>query len=57
VKRSLARHGFTRPIELDEDPERQDKLTTWIEFLDFEHWFYDKDMRIVKRLQPEYDEL
>ncbi|KAH7317404.1 hypothetical protein BKA65DRAFT_483624 [Rhexocercosporidium sp. MPI-PUGE-AT-0058] len=56
LKRSLARHGFTRPIELDKDPERQDKLTTWIEFLDFKHWFYDKDIRIVKHLQPEYDE-
>ena len=56
VKRSLARHGFTRPVELAEDLDRQDKLTTWIEFLDFEHWFYDKDIRIVKRLQPGYDE-
>ncbi|KAK0112338.1 hypothetical protein ONS96_001585 [Cadophora gregata f. sp. sojae] len=55
VKRSLARHGFTRLVELNKDPERQDKLTTWIEFLDFEHWHYDKDARIVKRLQPKYD--
>lgn len=55
VERSLARHGFTRPFKLDEDPERQDKLTTWIEYLDYEYWLYDKDMRIVKRLQPQYD--
>ena len=55
VERSLARHGFTRPFKLDEDPERQDKLTTWIEYLDYEFWLYDKDMRIVKRLQPQYD--
>jgi hypothetical protein len=55
VKRSFARHGFTRPFELDENLERQDKLMTWIEFLDYEYWKQDKDMKFVKRLQPEYD--
>jgi hypothetical protein len=56
VKGGLAEHGFTRPFQLDEDPERQDKLTTWIEFLDYEYWWYDKDIRVVKRHQPRYDE-
>ncbi|CZR65639.1 uncharacterized protein PAC_15539 [Phialocephala subalpina] len=56
VKQGLAEHGFTRAFQLDEDPERQDKLTTWIEFLDYEYWWYDKDMRFVKRQQPQYDE-
>jgi hypothetical protein len=56
VKGGLAEHGFTRPFQLDEDPERQDKLTTWIEYLDFEYWWYDKDMRFVKRHQLRYDE-
>jgi hypothetical protein len=55
VKRSFARHGFTRPFQLDEDLERQDKLTTWIEFLDYEYWKQDKDAKFVKRHQPEYD--
>jgi len=40
----------------DEDPERQDKWTTWVEYLDYEYWWYDKDMRFVKRHQQRYDE-
>ena len=56
VKGGLVEHGFTRSFQLEEDPERQDKLTTWIEYLDFEYWWYDKDMRFVKRLKPRYDE-
>ena len=56
VKGGLAEHGFTRSFRLEEDPERQDKLTTWIEYLDFEYWWFDRDMRFVKRLQPQYDE-
>ncbi|KAL9013440.1 MAG: hypothetical protein Q9173_001867 [Seirophora scorigena] len=56
VKRSLARHDFARLFEPIEDLEHQDKLTTWIEFLDYEYWLYDKDMRFVKHGQPQYDE-
>ncbi|KAL8907052.1 MAG: hypothetical protein Q9207_001632 [Kuettlingeria erythrocarpa] len=56
VKRSLAKHEFTRPFEPIEDLEHQDKLTTWIEFLDYEYWLYDKDMAFVKRRQPQYDQ-
>ncbi|KAL8913492.1 MAG: hypothetical protein Q9171_001680 [Xanthocarpia ochracea] len=56
VKRSLARHEFTRPFEPLEDLEHQDELTTWVEFLDYEYWLYDKDMRFLERRQPQYDE-
>ena len=56
VKQGLAEHGVMRPFNMEEDPERQDKLTTWIEYLDFEYWWYDKDMRFVKRHQARYDE-
>ncbi|KAH6722615.1 hypothetical protein BKA61DRAFT_179236 [Leptodontidium sp. MPI-SDFR-AT-0119] len=56
VKRSFARHEFTRLFELDEDLERQDKLTTWIEYLDYEYWKQDKATNVVKRLQLQYDE-
>jgi hypothetical protein len=56
LKRSFARHDFTRPYQLDEDPERQDKLTTWIEFLDYEYWIYDRYMATLKLRQPMYDE-
>lgn len=56
VTQGLAEHGFMRSFKLEENPEQQDKLTTWIEYLDFEYWWYDKDMRFVKHHQPRYDE-
>lgn len=37
VKQGLAEHEITQPFQLNEDPERQDKLTTWIEFLGYEY--------------------
>ncbi|KAK2791411.1 hypothetical protein FQN52_004845 [Onygenales sp. PD_12] len=40
VKERLTKHGFTQTFQLDEDPTRQDKLTTWIEYLSFEYDFY-----------------
>jgi hypothetical protein len=42
LKERLAKHGFTRQFQLDEDPTRQDKLTTWIEYLGYEYWWYDQ---------------
>lgn len=42
VKERLKRHGFTRPFQLDKDAARQDKLTTWIEYLGYEYWWYDQ---------------
>lgn len=52
----LARHGFQRPFQLDEDLDRQDKLATWVEFLNYEYQDYDKDVRFVERHQKEFDE-
>lgn len=57
VKRRLARHDFTRPFELDEDPKNQDKLTTWIEYLNYEYWWLDKHTCDIERLEPEHDRL
>ena len=56
VKRRLAQHGFTRSFQLDEDPKRQDRLTTWIEYLNYECWWYERYSREVWRQQPYYDE-
>jgi hypothetical protein len=56
VRCRLARHKFTRTFQLDENPKRQDKLTTWIEYLNFEYWWYDRYASSVKRQQPLYDE-
>lgn len=35
---------------------RQDKLTTWIEYLNYEYSWYDRYIRLFKKRQPEYDE-
>lgn len=56
VSRRLAKYGFTRPFQLDRDLNRQDKLTTWIEYLGFEHLFYDAPASYVKRFQRRHDE-
>ncbi|PQE30160.1 ankyrin 2,3 unc44 protein [Rutstroemia sp. NJR-2017a WRK4] len=56
VRKGLVAHGFTRSFKLEEDPARQDKLTTWFEYLDYEYWWYDKDVRVVERYQQQYDE-
>ncbi|KAK3302818.1 uncharacterized protein B0T15DRAFT_504125 [Chaetomium strumarium] len=56
AKRRLAKHGFTRTFQLDKDPARQDKLTTWIEYLNYEYSWHDRYERSIKRLRPEYDE-
>lgn len=56
VQKRLAKYGFERPFQLDEHLDRQDKLATWIEFLNYEYQDYDKDMRFVERHQPEFDE-
>lgn len=55
AKRRLARHGFTKAFEFDIDPSRQDKLTTWIEYLNYEYSWLDKHRRYLTKLQPAYD--
>ncbi|KJZ79925.1 hypothetical protein HIM_00639 [Hirsutella minnesotensis 3608] len=55
MKRRLARHGFTRPFQLQEDPKQQDKLTTWIEYLYFEYWWLDRYNDAIERLKPDHD--
>ncbi|KAL8346173.1 hypothetical protein RB598_000193 [Gaeumannomyces tritici] len=56
VKRRLARHGFTRPFELSQDPKQQGKLETWIEYLCFEYWWLDLFTRAIERRQQKRDE-
>jgi hypothetical protein len=55
VKRRLARHEFTRTFQLKEDPKRQDKLTTWIEYLNFEYWWLDRYTDAIERLRLDHD--
>ncbi|KAL7917964.1 hypothetical protein ACQKWADRAFT_265524 [Trichoderma austrokoningii] len=55
AERRLARHGFTKAFEFDRDPTWQDKLTTWIEYLNFEYSYLDRHTRVLTKLQPDYD--
>jgi len=55
VNRRLAQHGFTRPFQLKEDPKQQDRLATWIEYLNFEYWWLDRYTDTIERLEPHYD--
>ncbi|KAF6789679.1 hypothetical protein CSOJ01_14735 [Colletotrichum sojae] len=56
VRRRLASHGFSQNFDLSVDPGKQDKLTTWIEYLNCECWWLDQYQSTIERLQPAYDE-
>ena len=56
VRRRLAQHGFTRPFQLKEDPKEQDRLTTWIEYLNYEYWWLDRFTRTAERLKTRNDD-
>ncbi|KAL1858357.1 hypothetical protein VTK73DRAFT_7838 [Phialemonium thermophilum] len=56
VKRRLARHGFAMPFQLDRDPKRQDKLTTWIEYLNYEYAWLDRHEAALERRRLRHDE-
>lgn len=56
LQRRLARYRFERSFHLNEDPDRQDKLATWIEFLSFGYMRHEKHTDIMERLQQQYDE-
>jgi hypothetical protein len=55
AKRRLTRHGFTEAFELEKDPARQDKWTTWMEYLNYEYSQLEQHTRLLSRLQPKYD--
>lgn len=55
VKRRLAQHNFTRPFHLHEDPKQQDKLTTWIEYLNFEYWWLYRHTRAMESMKSAHD--
>ncbi|KAK0368110.1 hypothetical protein CLIM01_14527 [Colletotrichum limetticola] len=55
AKRRLSSHGFSQRFDLDVDSGRQDKLTTWIEYLNYEYWWLDQYRNTIERLQAAYD--
>ncbi|KAI5923993.1 hypothetical protein F4810DRAFT_666917 [Camillea tinctor] len=56
MTKCLEDHGFKRPFQLKKDPEQQDQITTWIEYLGYEYFWYDKTLSLLESLQPEYNE-
>lgn len=55
LTRVLSKYGFTRPFQLERNLDRQDKLTTWIEYLGYEYRSYDYAASFVKRYQRRHD--
>jgi hypothetical protein len=42
TRKQLEKHSFTHPFEFNLDPKKQDKLTTWIEYMSYEYMRYDR---------------
>lgn len=51
--KELVKNTSTSSFELNQDPERQDKLATWIEYLSYECTIYDQHAR-YKHSEPRY---
>ncbi|KAI1632199.1 hypothetical protein F4809DRAFT_628848 [Biscogniauxia mediterranea] len=56
IKRCLDNHGFKKSFQLRQDPDQQDDITTWIEYLGYEYLWYDRVLGMLEPLQPHYDE-
>jgi hypothetical protein len=56
LRERLLRHGFPRRFQLDEDAARQDKLTTWIEYLGYQYWWFDRSRKLMEIDQRKHDE-
>ena len=56
AKSRLSQHGFKIPFELLEDATQQDRLTTWVEYLNYEYSWLDYYVRCVGRLQTKRDQ-
>lgn len=52
----LSRQGFVHAFQLDENPDEQDKLTTWIECLGCESIKHKMHLCDVNRRQPQFNE-
>lgn len=60
LKKRLARHDFTQTYQLDDvlldnNPDRQDKLATWIEYLNFGYQVYEHYANLTRRHQSHYE--
>ena len=57
VKQRLAKRGFTREFQLNEDLAQQDRLATWIEYLCYEYFWYDVHARDVQQYDRRWKQL
>ncbi|KAI0019235.1 hypothetical protein F4780DRAFT_456419 [Xylariomycetidae sp. FL0641] len=55
MRRRLASHGFSQPFDLLQDPQQQDRRTTWIEYLNFECWWLYQYIRRAQYFQKELE--
>ncbi|KAM7196945.1 hypothetical protein V8F33_005827 [Rhypophila sp. PSN 637] len=55
AKERLERHGFTQPFQLHQDTRLQDAWTTWVEYIEFNCWWLDRDIETLERLQIRHD--
>ncbi|KAM7210956.1 hypothetical protein V8F06_013670 [Rhypophila decipiens] len=55
AKQRLGEHGFTQPFQLQQDSQLQDAWTTWVEYIEFNCWWLDRDMEMLERLQIRHD--
>jgi hypothetical protein len=53
----LKKHEFERSFQLNENSNQQNKLKTWIEFLNWEYWSYDRNVSVISRQQSRHDEV
>jgi len=56
LKTLLAEYGFTRSFHLQDNPARQNELTTWIEYLGYGCATHYQHSKLVELLQPKHDE-
>lgn len=56
LRKRLARYGFKQSFQLNVDSDRQDKLTTWMEYLSFKYVPYESRVNVMKSLQQQHDE-
>ena len=48
--------GLSGPFKPNKELDQQDKLMTWIEFLNHEYQNYDRSVAICNHWQPQHDE-
>ena len=54
VKKRLASHYFTQPLQLVKDPSQQDARTTWVEYLSYVYWWRDRYAAAMEAAKPQY---